>query len=449
IEDGSGSEFRYRCSVKIKDGWKAWDFVVMDSSSVLFFIDEKPKTAMPRWSKARNRATNVGKVGTSKDGSTGLQGVSSSHRGVCSGVKDNFSINAKVVRLWRQYYYSSDTLASMDMILMDQEGSRISATIGNKMVSQFESLLKTKVKAIQSVFPSKHGFSFVPFVDFVEDNVKEDQVVDVIRHIVAVGDVIHGERKRKKNRRMVVELADIEISCLRFVNAYNMSTLKALEKKSFFYGTKYVNLEKLMDIVEPCACATLATITSIEYEEGWVYTACCKCNCKAVPNDDESSSKKARKRKIRNTYKCETCGPDIIDVIPNIVDRSAYALKEKEANKPNAADYPDDLNKLIGKTLLFGVDDEVKDVNEYGSETDGDNEEPKLETTQNLKLETSSSSKDVESSMAKNVVKVEPVEVNATPPQGKCRIADVDKDKGAPSVTSRNKKKVVVSRKDK
>nr|GFB31942.1 hypothetical protein [Tanacetum cinerariifolium] len=91
--------------------------------------------------------------------------------------------------------------------------------------------------------------------------------------------------------------------------------------------------------------------------------------------------------------------------------------------------------------------------------SDGDNEEPKLETTQKPKLETSSSSKicyyyilivnDVESSMAENVVKVELVEVNATPSQGKYRIADVDKDKGAPSVTSRNKKKVIVSRKDK
>nr|GEX25772.1 ATP-dependent DNA helicase PIF1-like [Tanacetum cinerariifolium] len=104
-------------------------------------------------------------------------------------------------------------------------------------------------------------------------------------------------------------------------------------------------------------------------------------------------------------------------------------------------------------------DDEVKDVNEDGFETDGDNEEPKLETTQKPKVETSSSSKicyyyilivnDVKSSMAENVVKVELVEVKATPPQWKYRIADVDKDKGAPSVTSRNKKKVVVSRKDK
>nr|GEX47905.1 replication protein A 70 kDa DNA-binding subunit B [Tanacetum cinerariifolium] len=443
-------------------------------------------------------------------------------------------------------YYGGDTLASMDMILMDQECSRISATIGNKMVSQFESLLKeggslnlsnfyvvknngpykvanhpfkinfhkkTKVKAIQSVFPSKHGFSFVPFTDFVEDNVKEDQVVDVIGHIAVVGDVIHRERKGKKNRRMVVELADIDglkLKCTiwdAFIDdfktkmkssSYHLKVCvfqfgsvrkykESVGVSNTFYSSRFFINDTIPGIddfrsrllEQPCVCATLETITSIGYEEGWVYTACCECNCKAIPNDDESSSKKAGKRKIRNTYKCETCSPDIIDVIPK------FRVQEEEANKPNAADYPDDLNKLIGKTLLFRVGvsrynlinnyvvytvgrmtsselfiktfiklyidemDEVRDVNEYGSETDGDNEEPKLEITQNPKLETGSSSKDVESSMAENMVTVEPVEVNATPLQGKCRIADVDKDKGALSVTSRNKKKVVVLRNDK
>ncbi|GJU24561.1 replication protein A 70 kDa DNA-binding subunit B [Tanacetum coccineum] len=542
-----------------------------------------------------------------------------------NAVKDNFSINAKVVRLWRQYYYGGDTLASMDMIIWIKRSefsicSRISATMGNKTVSQFESLLKeggsvnlsnfyvvknngpykvanhpfkinfhkkTQVKAIQSVFPCKHGFSFVPFTEFVEDNVKEEQVVDVIGLIAAVGDVIHGERKGKNNRRMVVELTDIEglklkctlwdawiddfntrmesssdhikvcvfqFGCVRksvesisvsntfyssrfFINeeipeiadfksrllarvgddtsSLQVSNLtsesaEALQEKSFFYGTKYVNLDQLMDVIEPCACVALATITSIEYEEGWVYTACCECNCKAVPNDDESSSKKAGKRKIRNTYRCETCGPDIVDVIPkfrvqvrvsddsacasflmfdrdvfNIVKRSAYALKEEEATKPNAGDYPDALNDLLGKTMLFRVDvsrynlinnyavytvgrmtsselhiksfiklyademDEVKDVNEDGYETDGDKEEPIIETNQNQKPDTSTPSKDVESSIAENMVKVEPVEFNATPPQGKRVIANVDKDKGAPSVTSRNKKKAIFSRSDK
>ncbi|GKC53172.1 hypothetical protein Tco_1075917 [Tanacetum coccineum] len=71
------------------------------------------------------------------------------------------------------------------------------------------------------------------------------------------------------------------------------------------------------------------------------------------------------------------------------------------------------------------LQDEVKDVNEDGYETYGDNEEPILETTQNPKPKTSTPSKDVESSMAENVVKVEPVEFNATPPQGKCGIVKV------------------------
>ncbi|GJS54029.1 ribonuclease H-like domain-containing protein [Tanacetum coccineum] len=282
-----------------------------------------------------------------------------------NAVKDNFSINAKVDCLWRQYYYGGDTLASMDMILMDQEGSRISATIVVKNNAPYKVdnhpfkinfHMKTKVKAIQLVFSSKCGFSFVPFTEFVEDNVKEEQVVgeliaavgdvvhgerknlnlfsDVIRLIAAVGDVVHGERKGKKNRRMVLELTYIEglkLKCTLWdafiddfktrmksssdhikvllarggddtsslqVSNLTFESAEVLEEKSFFYGMKYVNLEQLMDVVEPCACVALATITSISYEEGWVYIACCACNCKAVPNDDESSSKKAGKRKI-------------------------------------------------------------------------------------------------------------------------------------------------------
>ncbi|GJX65009.1 FKBP-type peptidyl-prolyl cis-trans isomerase domain-containing protein [Tanacetum coccineum] len=73
IEDESGSEFRGDTyeekeerlllgNIEQEREWKAWGFVVLDPSSVLFFIDEKPKTAMPRWSKARTRATNVGKA---------------------------------------------------------------------------------------------------------------------------------------------------------------------------------------------------------------------------------------------------------------------------------------------------------------------------------------------------------------------------------------------------
>nr|GEX26248.1 replication factor A carboxy-terminal domain protein [Tanacetum cinerariifolium] len=165
---------------------------------------------------------------------------------------------------------------------------------------------------------------------------------------------------------------------------------------SFFNGMKDVNLEQLMDVFEPCACVALATITSIEYEEWW------------------------------------------------------FTLHvEEKATKPTAAEYPDDLNKLIGKTLLFRVDvsrynlinnyavytvgrmtscelhiksfiklyaDEMVNVNKDAYNTDVNNEETISEITQTPILETSTPSKlDVESSMAENVVKVEPDEGTATP----------------------------------
>nr|GEU61471.1 replication protein A 70 kDa DNA-binding subunit B [Tanacetum cinerariifolium] len=194
-----------------------------------------------------------------------------------------------------------------------------------------------------------------------------------------------------------------------------------------------------MDSLEtqPSACVSFPTTTLIEYEEGWVCIACYECNCKAVPNDDESSCKKASiilisvKHVVRvsDDLACASFLMFDRDVF-SIVDKSAYVLNEEEANKPNAADYPNNLNKLIGKTLLFRVyvsrynlinnyvvytvgrmssselhiksfmklyaDEmaEVKYVNEDGYETDGDNKEPLLETTQNPKLETNTPSKD-------------------------------------------------------
>lgn len=42
------------------------DFVVLKQSSVSFFDDEKPESAVSRWARARTRAAKVGK-GLSKD----------------------------------------------------------------------------------------------------------------------------------------------------------------------------------------------------------------------------------------------------------------------------------------------------------------------------------------------------------------------------------------------
>ncbi|GKE87228.1 hypothetical protein Tco_1564703, partial [Tanacetum coccineum] len=104
-------------------------------------------------------------------------------------------------------------------------------------------------------------------------------------HIATVCDVVHGERKGKKNRRIFVELTDIEsLESISVSNTFYSShffineeipeiddfrsrllervgddtsslqvlnlTSEALQEKSFFYGTKYVNLEQLMDVVE-------------------------------------------------------------------------------------------------------------------------------------------------------------------------------------------------------
>ncbi|WOL19362.1 IQ domain-containing protein IQM1 [Canna indica] len=55
------------CAVVVEElWWKALDFASLEHSSVSFFNDEKPETAISRWARARTRAAKVGK-GLSKD----------------------------------------------------------------------------------------------------------------------------------------------------------------------------------------------------------------------------------------------------------------------------------------------------------------------------------------------------------------------------------------------
>ncbi|KAF9680445.1 hypothetical protein SADUNF_Sadunf06G0121900 [Salix dunnii] len=55
------------CAVVVEElWWKALDFAALERSSVSFFNDEKPETAVSRWARARTRAAKVGK-GLSKD----------------------------------------------------------------------------------------------------------------------------------------------------------------------------------------------------------------------------------------------------------------------------------------------------------------------------------------------------------------------------------------------
>lgn len=55
------------CAVVVEElWWKALDFAALKRSSVSFFNDEKPESAVSRWARARTRAAKVGK-GLSKD----------------------------------------------------------------------------------------------------------------------------------------------------------------------------------------------------------------------------------------------------------------------------------------------------------------------------------------------------------------------------------------------
>lgn len=73
--------------------------------------------------------------------------------------KDKWTIKVKVVSLWKQYYINSNppSLASMDMILKDEQGTTIHATIRAGFVSDFDKLLEENVDFLISNFSVKRN----------------------------------------------------------------------------------------------------------------------------------------------------------------------------------------------------------------------------------------------------------------------------------------------------
>ncbi|PWA74914.1 oxoglutarate/iron-dependent dioxygenase [Artemisia annua] len=72
--------------------------------------------------------------------------------------KGKANIKVKIVSLWNQYYNNNPSkVAGMDMILMDEQGTKIHATINSSVVCDFDSLLKENNYHIISNFNVKRN----------------------------------------------------------------------------------------------------------------------------------------------------------------------------------------------------------------------------------------------------------------------------------------------------
>ncbi|GKB68537.1 replication protein A 70 kDa DNA-binding subunit D, partial [Tanacetum coccineum] len=164
--------------------------------------------------------------------------------------KGKVNIKVKILSLWNQYYSNNNSkLAGVDMILMDEQGTKIHATINSSVVCDFDTLLKENDYKIISNFNVKRnvdatkltihefkiyfykktnvrncseficgdGFKFKSFKDLLDARIDQSYSFDVIGRLIQNKDITVLNPNNAPKHILEFQLQDVTgatISCI-------------------------------------------------------------------------------------------------------------------------------------------------------------------------------------------------------------------------------------------
>ncbi|CAN7105226.1 unnamed protein product [Brassica rapa subsp. narinosa] len=206
--------------------------------------------------------------------------------------KDMSRIEVRIVRLWRNYNKESGN--TIEMVVVDKEGTRIHVSVGEQLIKKFDDKLGEGDAIVLQWFkvydatgeyrttlhPYKIGFFpttlleklmifqvqfsyFADFSDILGGNLDHSCLVDVVRQIVNFGSLENKIIKGKDNMRLLVELRDpnnVKMMCTLWgcyakqvydYSRSNMSTMIICVIRFCSVLTPY-----LADIIQPIFCST-------------------------------------------------------------------------------------------------------------------------------------------------------------------------------------------------
>ncbi|KAG5388443.1 hypothetical protein IGI04_029984 [Brassica rapa subsp. trilocularis] len=154
--------------------------------------------------------------------------------------KDTSRIEVMILRLWRNYNKESGN--TIEMVVVDKEGTRIHASVGEQLIKKFDDKLREGEAIVLQLFkvydatgeyrttphPYKIGFFHTTFVGIADDfpsavpekyfadfsdilggNLDHSCLVDVVGQIVNFGSLENKIIKGKDNMRLLVELHSV------------------------------------------------------------------------------------------------------------------------------------------------------------------------------------------------------------------------------------------------
>ncbi|KAL2921030.1 Replication protein A 70 kDa DNA-binding subunit E [Bienertia sinuspersici] len=320
-------------------------------------------------------------------------------------VLDKDSIKIKVIRLWTTPdFYNPENQYSIEMVFVDEKGDKIQATVKRSLLLRFGSILhEGRVYSISrfgvgqqsgDYRPAKHaykmnflstttveqlfeldipisGYNFVCFRDILSNKLDDKYLVDVIGGVTEVSKLEITERNGKMNKRLEIELEDLEqnrLNCTLWGEFADIMTTYL----STHHGNPIIIIIQFAKIKtwKGESCVTLATIICIESSHGWWYKAC-KKDLKKIKKIDVEEKK----------LWCDRCNAYVDDVnvrfklqirvvdetgnasfvlfdreVAQIIGKSADQLRQSCHSKMDNEDsIPDESNKMLDKKYLFKI----------------------------------------------------------------------------------------------
>ncbi|XP_023740735.1 uncharacterized protein LOC111888845 [Lactuca sativa] len=116
---------------------------------------------------------------------------------------ESWNIRAQVVMIWKQTYKNNPNMVnSFDMILMDQEGTRIHATIKKNLINAFQALLEEGAVRI-------NPFNFESFHDVTARNFDTRVAFDFIGQVVSTEPMRVIKENARETRLMSIVAQDL------------------------------------------------------------------------------------------------------------------------------------------------------------------------------------------------------------------------------------------------
>ncbi|CAI9782726.1 unnamed protein product [Fraxinus pennsylvanica] len=287
--------------------------------------------------------------------------------------KTKWAFRDRVVRLWKNLTFGkSDDICSLEMVLIDRDGTRIHASVKRNLIKTFKPIIregvlyvmrdfvigynnskykasshryklnfmmKTYVKEVEdSSFPY-HIYNFIPFGHLLSaSKIDENKLIDVIGEVVRINTVHSKEISGRSTRMIDILLQDIEnnrLSCTiwseqsdELSNVLDTKNpepaillLQTCRAKKFRGGGCDVkSIDQLLDSSEVGHCWIYVTIVAVENDRNWCYLSYKKYLKNVNP--------------IKTRFHCEKCDNFSADGILRFKVQLRDSTSDNEVNMP-------------------------------------------------------------------------------------------------------------------